>query len=54
MPQARPTTRPHPLAARAGRPGAPPDVAAAANPEHPATAVVELPPTGTPDADGPR
>jgi len=37
-----------------GHPVIPQDEAAAAHPERPATAVVEVPPEGTPDTDGPR
>ena len=49
-----PIMTPAELAAQNGHPVVPQDEAAAANPEKPATAVVELPPDGTPDADGAR
>ena len=49
-----PVMTPAELAAQNGHPVVPQDEAAAANPEKPATAVVELPPDGTPDADGAR
>lgn len=49
-----PIMTPAELAAQNGHPVIPQDEAAAANPEKPATAVVELPPTGTPDTDGPH
>jgi len=49
-----PVLTPAEKAALNGHPVVPQDEAAAAHPEHPAGAVVELPPDGTPDMDGPR
>ena len=47
-----PVMTPAEEAARDGQPVVPQDEAAAAHTEHPADAVVELPPQGTPDTDG--
>ncbi|ADG73539.1 ATP-dependent metalloprotease FtsH [Cellulomonas flavigena DSM 20109] len=47
-----PVMTPAEEAVRDGQPVVPQDEAAAAHAEHPADAVVELPPTGTPDTDG--
>ncbi|MBO3089945.1 ATP-dependent zinc metalloprotease FtsH [Cellulomonas dongxiuzhuiae] len=49
-----PVMTPAEQAALNGHPVIPQDEAAAAHTERPPTAVVELPPSGTPDADGPR